>query len=239
MNFAVFVYFLWSIITLNIFSIVTSQSDNLADYFSHCKKNESDFDNCVKDGLNGVRHLFKTGVPKYNIAPFDPFFASEVPQKVGGRFFNYKLILKNVFESGWTISQVTRFRSDFNKNMIQYTQFFPDKKLKGEYDFVATIFGNTYANKGPWNLSLYDFVQTTTITRKPRIASNATLVYDTPLKASVEVQSCKNMELHIGHLLQGRTVIVLHSYTIGGLGLHTDLYGASLIVIRKSCGSYY
>lgn len=50
------------------------------------------------------------GLPQYGVAPFDPFFANEVAHK--GRFlnFNYKLLLKNVEESGWTVSQVTDLR---------------------------------------------------------------------------------------------------------------------------------
>lgn len=50
------------------------------------------------------------GLPDYGISPFDPFFAAEVPQKMGGPLFNYKLILRNVTESGWTSAQITRFK---------------------------------------------------------------------------------------------------------------------------------
>lgn len=50
------------------------------------------------------------GLKEFDVAPFDPFFAREVLQVRGGQLFNYKLKLKNVMESGWTISQVTRFK---------------------------------------------------------------------------------------------------------------------------------
>lgn len=60
--------------------------------------------------LTTIIQCIFTGVPEYNILPFDPFYAAEVPQVRGGRNFNYKLKLLNVSESGWTISQVTRFR---------------------------------------------------------------------------------------------------------------------------------
>ncbi|KAF2899004.1 hypothetical protein ILUMI_07171 [Ignelater luminosus] len=151
------------------------------------------------------------GLPQYGVAPFDPFYAKEVPQKMGGPNLNYRLLLKNVYESGWTVSQVTHFRSNLDKNMIQYTQSFPDKRLQGEYEITGNILGSKMKNQGVWNLTLYDFVQTTTLTRKPRQAANGTLIYDTPIKAKVNVQTCKNLKLHISNLLRGRSVLALLS----------------------------
>jgi hypothetical protein len=50
------------------------------------------------------------GLAKYNVGPFDPFFAKEVAQKRGGPSVNYRLKLKDVYERGWTKSHVTKFR---------------------------------------------------------------------------------------------------------------------------------
>lgn len=50
------------------------------------------------------------GLPEYGVDPFDPFYANEIHQKRSGPFFNYRLVLRNVTEAGWTQSQVTRFR---------------------------------------------------------------------------------------------------------------------------------
>ena len=47
----------------------------------------SGFDACIRESLNSVRHYFKTGVPKYNIDPFDPFFAKEVSTTRGLKNF--------------------------------------------------------------------------------------------------------------------------------------------------------
>lgn len=91
--------------------------------------------------------------------------------------------------------------------MIQFTQFFPDKRLQGEYEFSGTILGSKMKNQGIWNLTLYDYVQTMTLTRKPRRAANGTMVYDTPIKAKVNVQTCKDLNLHISNLLRGRSVL--------------------------------
>ncbi|XP_044742517.1 uncharacterized protein LOC123304999 [Chrysoperla carnea] len=192
------------VIVLNSHSVCGQQRNlKFVDYFRGCNKRQSNFDNCVKDALNAVRPFFKTGVPEYNIPPFDPFYADEVVQIRGGNNLNYKLKLKNITESGWTLSQVTRFRSDFTKNLIQYTQSFPDKHLSGEYEFVGTMLGRKMYNKGHWNLSLYDLVQTTTITRKPVKMSSGKINYNTPLKVNVNVQTIKNLSLHISNLVRG------------------------------------
>lgn len=45
------------------------------------------------------------------IEPFDPFYAKEVVQtRTLDPMFSYRLKLLNVTESGWTQSQVTRFK---------------------------------------------------------------------------------------------------------------------------------
>lgn len=54
--------------------------------------------------------LLFLGVPELKIAPFDPFFAKEVVQRRGGLAVNYRLVLRNVEERGWTQSEVTNFR---------------------------------------------------------------------------------------------------------------------------------
>lgn len=62
-------------------------------------------------------------------------------------------------------------------------------------------------NKGYWNLTLYDFIQTTTVTRKPRIDETGQKVYDTPIRVNVNVQSSRDMKLHISNLLGGRFIL--------------------------------
>lgn len=97
-------------------------------------------------------------------------------------------------------------RSDLNKNYIQFVHFFPDKRLKGQYEINGNFLGTKINNKGAWNLALYDYIQTMTISRKPRQDKEGRKVYDTPLKVSVQLQSCKNLELHVDHLLGGRAI---------------------------------
>lgn len=101
------------------------------DFFANCHSEEEDFDDCIKEALNNVRpyfkggktcltpldhqyskqHYFLPGIPQMGIEPFDPFFAREVIQtRRIDPMFNYKLRLMNVTETGWTQSQVTRFK---------------------------------------------------------------------------------------------------------------------------------
>ncbi|KAL3282185.1 hypothetical protein HHI36_005379 [Cryptolaemus montrouzieri] len=199
---------MWKIIVLicNILVIVRCQVD-LRRHFGYCRKNSTAFDNCVKDGINKLRPYYKSGLRDYGIAPLDPFFAEEVVQKRSNLLFNYKLILRNVTEAGWSISEMTKFRCDFNNNLVQYTQTFPDKRLQGWYEIDGFFMGRHMKNKGTWSLGLFDFVQTTTITRKPQKDGNGKYVPNPPLKVKVNIQSSKRLELHIGDLAGGRRIV--------------------------------
>ncbi|KAJ3654894.1 hypothetical protein Zmor_014047 [Zophobas morio] len=177
------------------------------EFFRDCQKTEETFDDCVKDGLNILTPYFKTGLPNYNITAFDPFFAAEVAQKRSGPFYSYKLILRNVSEYGWSSSHITKLKTDVNRHLIQYTQFFPDKGLDGFYEIEGTFFGNKISNSGAWNLKLYDYIQTTTITRKPQRDVNGGLIPHPPLKVEINAKSSRKLELHIENLAGGRTIL--------------------------------
>lgn len=88
------------------------------DYFKKCHYDTPKFDNCMKDALNGIRRFFETGVPKYNIKPFDPFHASYVRAERGFPSLGFSLTLRNVTESGWKISKVVKFASDLDKHKV-------------------------------------------------------------------------------------------------------------------------
>lgn len=100
-----------------------------------------------------------------------------------GRGNGYRLILRKVSELGWTNSKVTKykyksflmnnfklnlsyllyfcilkiFRTDKANNKIIYSQDFPVKSLNGEYEFKASMLGQTMHTKGVWNMTLYDY----------------------------------------------------------------------------------
>lgn len=50
------------------------------------------------------------GVPEIGIPPFDPFYATEVKQSRGAGLLGYKLIIYNVTESGWSQSEIRKFK---------------------------------------------------------------------------------------------------------------------------------
>lgn len=62
-------------------------------------------------------------------------------------------------------------------------------------------------NQGNWDLGLYDYTQTTTVTRKPVLDSRGIQIDNPPLKVKVNIQTCQKLELHIGHLAGGRAVV--------------------------------
>ncbi|XP_011690779.1 PREDICTED: uncharacterized protein LOC105451797 [Wasmannia auropunctata] len=164
------------------------------DNFKNCHPNLSGFDVCVREGLNAIRPYFKTGLSKYNVLPFDPFFAREVTVRRGVPNFGFTLTLRNVTETGWSLSKVTKFVSDLNNYKVVYTQNFPEKMLTGNYEFKGVCFSSTISNRGKFTLTLYDLIQTTTVTRLP----------GQKVKAQMDVQSINDLKLHITNLLFGK-----------------------------------
>uniref|UniRef100_T1HEQ9 Uncharacterized protein n=1 Tax=Rhodnius prolixus TaxID=13249 RepID=T1HEQ9_RHOPR len=168
--------------------------DSFVQNFANCKWDSENFDKCVKDGLNSVRPFFKAGIPELNIGSFDPFFAKEVTQTRGGNNLNYKLKLRNVYERGWTQSSVTKFKCNWRKRFIQYTQHFPEKFLEGEYEFDGTVMTGNMKNKGTWNmtlLSLHEDHQQSTRRQKGTNQQENGLGQDLKRKISETHQICK------------------------------------------------
>ncbi|XP_028046318.2 circadian clock-controlled protein daywake [Monomorium pharaonis] len=164
------------------------------DHFRNCHPNVSGFDVCVREGLNAIRPYFKTGLPKYNVLPFDPFFAKEITAKRGIPNFGFTLTLRNVTETGWSLSKVTKFVSDLANYKVTYTQSFPEKFLTGNYEFKGTCFSSSISNRGKFTLALYDLIQTTVITKVP----------GQKLRANMDVQVISDLKLHITNLLFGK-----------------------------------
>ncbi|KAK4879358.1 hypothetical protein RN001_007504 [Aquatica leii] len=185
----------------------TAVAQEFASYFNNCQLGTDNFDHCLRTALNDIRPFFKTGLPKYGIESFDPFFQKLVVLKRGSPSMNFVLSLKDVYESGWTFSKITNLKTDFKNNKMQYSQTFPDKYLNGHYELVGNILGNKINNSGLWNLTLNDYVQTTTITRIPRKTENGTLVYDTPIKVSIKYDTTRDMKLYISNLVRGRELL--------------------------------
>lgn len=176
------------------------------DIFKTCKVGKPGFDSCVMNGLNTMQTFFNTGLPQYNIGSFDPFFAKEVSQKRGGTNMNYQLKLKNVYERGWTKSHVTKFRSDPRNYMIKYSQFFPDKYVEGDYEIVGNVFDYPLNNKGRFNISLYNYTQTTTAVCRPYIRG-VNESQSGPVKVKIQQDGIGDMKLHITNILKGRAAL--------------------------------
>lgn len=103
----------------------------LDDHFKNCHPNVPGFDVCIREGLNAIRSYFKTGLPQYNVEPFDPFFAREVKVQRGMPNFGFTLTLKNVTETGWSNSKVIKFVSDLpNYKVFHFMSF--DHLLKSK-----------------------------------------------------------------------------------------------------------
>lgn len=90
----------------------------LEDSFKNCHPDRLGFDACVREGLNSIRPYFKTGLSKYNVFPFDPFFAKEITATRGVPNFGFTLTLRNVTETGWSSSKVTKFISELRNYKV-------------------------------------------------------------------------------------------------------------------------
>lgn len=104
-----------------------------------------------------------------------------------------------VSEYGWMQSEVTKYRTEPKHDRIVYSQFFPEKSLDGGYDFQSKILGLPRHTRGVWNLTLYNYSQTTTVTR---IGGPGGL-----LKVRVEIDKIGDMKLHISDLFHGAKII--------------------------------
>ncbi|KAF4522392.1 hypothetical protein B566_EDAN012975 [Ephemera danica] len=200
----------WVILWLAVIATArgaTRQTQDLADYFRDCHYTKQDFDHCMLRALNKLNHLFNSGVPEYDIPPFDPFFATEVETKrVIPLVGSFRLRLINVTESGWTDSTVKSFKSDLAHNRVTVRQFWPDKRLAGGYVFDMSMFkgGVTIRNRGTFNLTLLGFNQETELTRVPGEfnAEGAPLV-----RVRVRIQDVNDLRLHISNLVFGRRIL--------------------------------
>ncbi|XP_043678540.1 uncharacterized protein LOC122634040 [Vespula pensylvanica] len=172
-------------------------SADFDNHFKNCHPNVPGFDVCIREGLNTIRSYFKTGLPQYNVEPFDPFFAREVKVQRGMSNFGFTLTLKNVTETGWSNSKVIKFVSDLPNYKVVYSQSFPEKLLFGDYEFFGQFLGSSIRNKGKFTLTLYDLIQTTTITKPP----------GQKIKVNVNVQTIRDLKLHITNLLYGRGLL--------------------------------
>lgn len=72
----------------------------------------------MREGLNAIRPFFKTGLAKYNVGPFDPFHAKEIMVRRGAPSVGFTLTLRNITESGWSASKVTKFVSDLSNYKV-------------------------------------------------------------------------------------------------------------------------
>ncbi|KAL0281491.1 UNVERIFIED_CONTAM: hypothetical protein PYX00_002464 [Menopon gallinae] len=197
-------FFLWfSIATLASGQRDANRLDEFVKLFSDCHSSDRGyFDECMRNALNNARAFFKTGVPELNVGPFDPFFAEEIVQERGGQSFRYRLTLRNVYERGWTHSEVTDFRSDLTNANIRYHQWFPEKYLQGEWEIVSNIL-SPFTNSGTFDLSLYNYTQVTTVQKIGRGNPNP----ERPFSVHIQAIDSGNLELHITNLLKGKTVL--------------------------------
>ncbi|XP_063698094.1 uncharacterized protein LOC134829031 [Culicoides brevitarsis] len=157
------------------------------------------FDNCLKNALNEMRIFYHSGLPDYNVKPFDPHYGKFIEQRrgdAGTGLFGYKLVLSDVYEYGWADSKITSLRTDPENDRFVYSQYFGNKSLTGNYDFRARILGAPIHTKGSWNLVLGDYSQTTSVKR--------TNGPNSLLKINVEVDQIGKMSLHISDLFNGR-----------------------------------
>lgn len=195
---------IWSTLSSSLianFIIITLAPTNAQDItpiFQNCHRSSKNFDPCILRAFNQLRKYFKDGLPEYGVLPFDPHRAKFVELRRGDAsgLGGFSLKLLDVSEYGWAISNVTKYRTDREHDRIVYSQYFPEKSLDGNYQLDAKMLGSNINNKGMWNLTLYDYSQTTSVTRIGGVGGL--------LKIRVEIDRIGDMQLHIGNMFGGR-----------------------------------
>lgn len=80
--------------------------------------------------------------------------------------------------------------------------------MNGDYDLEAYALGSTIQRSGKWNLTLYDYAQTTTITRIPKNTIDGNEVYDgQPVDVKVVINRIGNMQIHVSNILNGANLL--------------------------------
>lgn len=69
-------------------------------------------------------------------------------------------------------------------------------------------------------MALFDYIQTLSVSRKPQKDSSGKVMMRPPIKVKCNIQTCKKLELHIGNLAGGRTVLGKKSSRIFNLSKH-------------------
>ena len=64
---------------------------------------------------------------------------------------------------------------------------------------------------GHWNMTLYDYSQTTTITRKPTIVDGQKIFDGQPLDVKVNIDKIGNMDMHVSNVFNGAELLGLLS----------------------------
>uniref|UniRef100_A0A1A9UYH3 Uncharacterized protein n=1 Tax=Glossina austeni TaxID=7395 RepID=A0A1A9UYH3_GLOAU len=136
-----------------------SVDEDLTHLLGRCKMNSEDYDQCMKQVLNDLKSYYTTGIPIYNVRPFDPHYASFVEMRRGDSngLAGFKLLLRNISEYGWSRSEITKYQTDLTQKRIIYSQYFPEKSLEGWYEFSGALFGTPIKRKGFWNMTLNDY----------------------------------------------------------------------------------
>ncbi|BFF89315.1 uncharacterized protein DMAD_08102 [Drosophila madeirensis] len=188
-------------------SLVHAVEENNADSdlqrsLGPCHMQSSDFDKCIQQALNDLQKYYKTGMPAYHVKPFEPHHSDYVELRRGFAaqgIGNFYLVLRNVFDRGWSNSKVTRFQAHLAEQRITFSQ---------QYEFTASVLGTQIQRQGPWNLTLRDYSQTTDIVR---VGGPGSL-----LKVHVEIDGIGGLEIHAGNLL-GPSINPMADTIVNGL----------------------
>lgn len=211
-------------------SLANTLGQDLALIFGDCHKKSSNFDACILKAVNKLNPYFTTGLPEYNVKPFDPHHAKYVELRRGDATFlgGFRLVLTDASEYGWKESNVTSFRTDSSNDRIVYSQYFPEKSLEGQYRFTARVLGVPVMTKGYWNMTLYDYSQTTSVTR---VGGKGGV-----LKVRIEIDHIGDLRLFIQDLFNGKQIIGKTFGYIIGIIFNTLNFLLFFVFLEKIAG---
>jgi len=132
-------------------------------YADPCKRNNPDFNGCIKKTLQDLLPKFKNGIPELNIASLDPFFLDEYLLNYEAGDIAGKALFKNVYTHGLSGIKILDVRSEIEDPEyleLEIDFFFPKVVGNGQYKGEGHIGNFPILGKGIFNATAYNVTGT-------------------------------------------------------------------------------
>ncbi|XP_055590416.1 protein takeout-like [Uranotaenia lowii] len=130
-------------------------SKDLPSTFQRCQREESDFDSCLMEAINGAIPQLTNGMSEFGILPIDPLLVNSLTIEQGTSSpINLKQDFKNVKLKRLSQSKVTSIKTDLKKFSIKAEAITPYMEFIGDYVMTGRVLLLPVTGKGFSNITL-------------------------------------------------------------------------------------